>query len=88
MKWKKRQREIARLRREHRDTRPDLRETPRSEQRSTSYPSLTSSGVSRIVERKRAPMEPPKDMIVDTLHKQGPMVLARSELPWAGGKKS
>jgi len=35
---------------------------------------------------------PPKSnpnpgLIVDTLHKQGPMVLRKSELPWAGGKK-
>ena len=26
-------------------------------------------------------------LIVDTLHKQGMMVLSRDELPWAGGRK-
>lgn len=34
--------------------------------------------------------EPPKlkgNLIVDTLHKQGMMVLSKDELPWAGGKK-
>jgi hypothetical protein len=33
---------------------------------------------------------PPKlkgEHIVDSLHKQGMMVLSRDELPWAGGKK-
>jgi hypothetical protein len=33
---------------------------------------------------------PPKmkgNLIVDSLHKQGMMVLSRDELPWAGGRK-
>jgi hypothetical protein len=36
---------------------------------------------------KREPNKPPKHLIVDTLHKQGPMVLSRADLPWAGGRK-
>jgi hypothetical protein len=35
----------------------------------------------------KSPPKPPTGHIVDTLHKQGPMVLFRDELPWAGGKK-
>ena len=31
--------------------------------------------------------KPKTNLIVDTLHKQGMMVLSKSELPWAGGKK-
>jgi hypothetical protein len=31
--------------------------------------------------------KPPTNHIVDTLHKQGPQVLTKEDLPWAGGKK-
>jgi len=89
MKWKARQREIARLRRKHRvlcvNRMPDL-SVDRS---STSYPSLTSSGgSSQLCVRRAENHGIPDNVVIGTPHKQGPMVMFRSELPWAGGKKS
>jgi hypothetical protein len=87
MKWKNRQRELARLRRKHPvlncGALPDLSRPAIS----SKYPSLTSTGVSPIYSNRKPPCSPPSHLIVDTLHKQGPMVLSRDELPWAGGKK-
>jgi hypothetical protein len=85
VKWKKRQREIERLAQKHgrdggRAPMPDLT-TKRGP------PSLSETGVAKIAETRRAAQEPPPNLIVDTLHKQGPQVLFKSELPWAGGKK-
>lgn len=87
MKWKKRQEEIARLRRRHPvlrvNTLPNLT-VPRG------APSLTSTGVSTFCSRTTAG-EAPKlsgEFFVGTPHKQGPMVMLKSELPWGGGKKS
>lgn len=86
MKWKKRRLELERLAKKHgrdggRAPMPDLatKKGP---------PSLSATGVAKIAEKRRAVQKPPPNLIVDTLHKQGPMVLSRSELPWAGGKKS
>jgi hypothetical protein len=36
---------------------------------------------------KKAPMPQSHGLLVGTPHKQGPMVVSREELPWAGGKK-
>lgn len=84
MKWKKREAELNRLRRKH----PVLqKQMPRSLGSSSKYQSLSSTGISRICYGPRPSLKPPSGVIVDTLHKQGPMVLSRSELPWAGGKK-
>lgn len=86
MKWKKRKRELDRLAKKHgrdsgRALMPDLT-TKRGP------PSLSTTGVAKIVEKRRAAQEPPPNLIVDTLHKQGPQVLFKDDLPWAGGKKS
>jgi hypothetical protein len=86
VKWKKRKREIRRLARKHggdtgRAPMPDLSVKP-------GPPSLSATGVAPIVERRRAAQVPPPNLIVDTLHKQGPQVIFRDDLPWAGGKKS
>lgn len=85
MKWKTRERQLAQLREKHGRVPPvvafpDLGVKPGA-------PSLTATGVAKIVEKRAQPQDIPRDVIVDTLHKQGPMVLSRSELPWAGGKK-
>lgn len=86
MKWKKRKSEIERFRKKYPVWRviemPDLR-VP-----GPKYPSLSPTGVAKITNAVREKHLPPSHLIVDTLHKQGPMVLSRSELPWAGGKKS
>lgn len=87
MKWKKRQEELARLRRRHPVLRvnelPNLK-TPRG------APSLTSTGVSTFCSRATGG-EAAKlsgDFFVGSPHKQGMMVMLKSELPWGGGKKS
>lgn len=86
MKWKKRKSELERLRKKYPVYNvikmPDLR-VP-----GPKYPSMSTTGVARIADAVRTKHLPPSHLIVDTLHKQGPMVLSRSELPWAGGKKS
>lgn len=87
MKWKKRQAELRRLRRKHPvlcvNTIPDL--TVRR-----TAPSLTSTGVSTIcsASTERASAKLSGEFFVGTPHKQGPMVMLKSELPWGGGKKS
>jgi hypothetical protein len=85
VKWKKRQAEIARLRKKY-----PVRagEFPQSSFVPSSAPSLTSTGISSICFTRRSPISPPSHLIVGTPHKQGPMVMSRDELPWAGGKKS
>lgn len=87
MKWKKRQEELARLRKRHPVLRvndlPNLT-VPRG------APSLTSTGVSTFCSRTRH-NEAAKlsgEFFVGSPHKQGPMVMLRSELPWGGWKKS
>ena len=50
------------------------------------HPSLSDGFAPVQSVARRAPQD--HGLIVDTLHKQGMMVLAKSELPWAGGKKS
>jgi hypothetical protein len=88
VKWKKRKAELARLRKAHPvvsvNSLPDL-----SSDR-TRLPSLTSTGVSTICDRATgaSPAKLSGEFFVGTPHKQGPMVMLRSELPWGGGKKS
>lgn len=91
MKWKNREKELRRLRKKHPVIRcnslPDLRDT----RKSANYPSLSSTGLSTGSAHKAAPSPPlssTSEFVVGTPHKQGPMVMLRSELPWAGGKKS
>lgn len=89
MKWKNREKEIRRLRKKHPapqiDRMPDL-----SSSRST-YPSLSSTGLlsGTCAPRRPSPtLSLSSDFVVGTPHKQGAMLMPRSELPWAGGKKS
>jgi hypothetical protein len=87
MKWKKRQAELRRLRRKHPvlsvNQLPDL-SVP------SGAPSLTSTGVSTICSsgRGKESVKLSGEFFVGTPHKQGPMVMLKSELPWGGGKKS
>jgi hypothetical protein len=88
MKWKAREREIRRLRRKHKvlcvNSLPDLT----VDRSSAIYPSKNSSGGFSQLTAKRPVNASPPNLIVDTLHKQGMMVLSRDEIPWAGGRKS
>jgi hypothetical protein len=91
MKWKNRKAELERLRRKHRGkprSAPKLEQRDESARRPPAYPSLSEKGVSAICFVRREPSPPPSHLIVGTPHKQGPMVMSRDELPWAGGKKS
>lgn len=87
MKWKKRQREIKRLRAAHagrhwRAPFPDLKDGLDSRKIAPCNNILDLYGA----ELKPSP-PPPDGLIVDHLHKSGLQVLLPSELPWAGGKK-
>jgi hypothetical protein len=88
MKWKKRQAELRRLRRRH----PVLQVNalPNLAVDRPSGPSLTSTGVSTICSsgRGKESVKLSGEFFVGTPHKQGPMVMLKSELPWGGGKKS
>lgn len=88
MKWKKRKAEIERLKKKH-PVRASVgaETTPTSAPRGSKYPSLTSTGVCKFSSNRGPRLSAPSHILVDTLHKQGPMVLTRDELPWAGGRK-
>jgi hypothetical protein len=89
MKWKKRQAEIARLRRRHPVLRVNDLPNLREQQSEYSAPSLTSTGVSTICSRTRtaASAKLSGEFFVGALHKSSMQVLFKSELPWGGGKK-
>lgn len=87
MKWRKRSEELKRLRKKHGPT-SSVAQIP-APCSPSSVPSLSTTGVARIVDRRRKPDgHAPPGTVVGTPHKQGPMVMFTSELPWAGGKKS
>ena len=91
MKWKKRAKEIERLRKKHRCRGPVAELPDLRGDRSARYPSLSSTGLLPGTNARAAPspaLSPTSEFVVGTPHKQGPMVMPRSELPWAGGKKS
>lgn len=85
MKWKKRQREIKRLRAAHAGQRwaapfPDLKEGLR--------PTAPLNNILDLYGAEaKPPMATPKGVVVDHFHKSGMQVILPSELPWAGGKK-
>jgi len=90
MKWKKREVEIRRLRKQNPvlsvTAMPDLRTMP-------TYPSLSETGVpstrdSTALLRPVSQATLSKRYFVGSPHKQGPMVMFHDELPWGGGKKS
>lgn len=87
MKWPKRSAELKRLRKKHGPL-SSVVSLPEPCSPS-SVPSLSATGVAKIAERKRRAVGfAPPGTVVGTPHKQGPMVMFNSELPWAGGKKS
>ena len=79
VKWKKRVKEIMILRAKYSR---DHYKIPFPNLKTPTNPCTNGFGPTPKVGPK-----PPTNLIVDTLHKQGPMVLSRDELPWAGGKK-
>jgi hypothetical protein len=85
MKWKKRKREIKRLRAAHAGKRwrapfPDLKEGLR--------PLPPCNNILDLYAAEAKPPHPaPDGLIVDHFHKSGLQVVLPSELPWAGGKK-
>ena len=85
VKWKKRRAELERLEAKHGRDRSLARGFPELSVKRT-HPSLSDGFAPVQSVARRAPQD--HGLIVDTLHKQGMMVLAKSELPWAGGKKS
>ena len=85
MKWKKRQREIKRLRAAHTGQRwrnpfPDLKQGLRQVAPCNNILDLYSMEV-------KEHLPPPDGLIVDHFHKSSLQVILPSELPWAGGKK-
>lgn len=85
MKWKNRSKQLALFKTKYRNSRykvpfPNLREA--DDRKLAPCTNGFGQGFAPAPKPK-----PPTNHIVDTLHKQGPMVLSRSELPWAGGKK-
>jgi hypothetical protein len=85
MKWKKRQREIKRLRAAHAGQRwappfPDLKEGLRP------LPPCNNILDLYAMEAK-PPMPTPKGLTVDHFHKSGMQVILPSEIKDAGGKK-
>jgi hypothetical protein len=85
VKWKKRKEELDRLRARHGRDRSLVRSFPDLSVRRT-HPS-NSDGFDRIEFRMR---DRPQDhgLLIGNSHKQGNMVMFKSELAWAGGKKS
>ena len=87
MKWKKRQREIKRLRAQHAGQRwrnpfPNLKDGLDSRKVTPCNNILDLYAA----EAKPVPPAPP-GLVVDHFHKSGLQVILPSELPWAGGKK-
>lgn len=90
MKWKKRQREIKRLKAAHAGTRwkepfPDLSISPREAGARKLAP--CNNILDLYGAEAKQPMASPKGLVVDHFHKSGMQVILPSELPWAGGKK-
>lgn len=86
MKWKKRLKELEALRAKYgkgsyRHPFPDLS----VEQRTSPTSDMSGARGGSIAKRPAMPQQ--HGLLVGTPHKQGPMVLAREDLPWAGGKK-
>lgn len=82
MHWKKREREIARLRAKHAGQRyrvpiPDLK----VEQRTAPL----GNGFDKTEGRREKGRVP--GLIVDHLHKQGMQVISKEDVQWAGGRK-
>ena len=87
MKWSKRKKELARLRKKHPVLGSAVAFPERRASGGASYPSLTSTGVCKFSSSRGEPLKPPSNILVGTPHKQGPMVMLPDELPWAGGRK-
>ena len=83
MNWKQREKELKLLRAKYKN--PSSGNTIPDYKVERKYPSL-SDGFGKIVSPKPIPAPPPH-LIVDILHKQGPMVISKDELKYSGGKK-
>lgn len=84
MKWKKRQREIKRLRAQHagkqwRNPFPDLKEGLR--------PLPPCNNILDLYGSFQFPAKPTTNLVVDHFHKSGLQVVLPSEIKDAGGKK-
>lgn len=84
MKWKKRQREIKRLRAAHagqqwRAEIPNLKEGLR--------PLPPCNNILDLYGSYEQPAKPTTNLVVDHFHKSGLQVILPSEIPDAGGKK-
>lgn len=77
--------ELARLRAKHGRDRSLVRQMPslKCEQNVAPLSNLIPGGTAA----RRRENKSPSHLIVDTLHKQGPQVIAREDIQWAGGRK-
>lgn len=83
MNWKQREKELKLLRAKYKN--PSSGNTIPNYKVEQKYPSL-SDGFEKINYTRPTP-PPPPHLIVDILHKQGPMVISKDELKYSGGKK-
>lgn len=84
MKWKKRLKEIEKLKNKHGKDRSLVRSFPDYSVKGTSPLSNYIGGTGQA----KPYVEGRKEFLVGNFHKQGPMLVFKSELQWAGGKKS
>ena len=82
--WKRVSRDLERLRAAHGRDRSLLREFPDLSV-DRQVPPCTCGMAGPTYRQQPRPSVP--HLVVGTPHKQGSMVMPRSELPWAGGKK-
>ncbi len=88
MSYKQRLREIAKLREKHKYS-PHKVPLPDLKVESNNVPSLSETGIDKIEDNYTGVPKPkPEGLLVGNSHKQGNMVMFKSELPWSGGKKS
>lgn len=77
--------EIAKLRKKHGKDRSSIRKFPNYKIEQNVAP-CSDRFVPGTAARKKE-NKPPEHLIVDILHKQGPMVISREDLKYSGGKK-
>ena len=77
--------EIQRLKRKHGRDRSAIRKMPSYKIEQNVAP-CSDRFVPGVAARKKENV-PPEHLIVDILHKQGPMVISREDLQYSGGKK-
>jgi hypothetical protein len=87
MKWKKRQAEINRLRAKHGKDRSLVRKFPDLSVEQHTSPTSNRMGPPGLKKEQLQAILGP-NFVVEHIHKGGYQVLMRSDLPWAGGKKT